>query len=259
MRRCRALLVTVLALALLFAFAASAFATTIPVPDAGYLAGTSKIDLTPYYWNGVGWPPPPVPTISDGTLTVTFGAPEMFAAYAPDGNHANAWGDDGVVEATSPMLGRTATRVPAAGGSPTTTMNFSTPVKTFGFEASSLWQNSGAPSGYTATVAFKRGGATIDTVTKVIPAPSELTPTTFQQHAQFFAATDAGGFDQVVMTLSNGALGKEAGVFVAQYRYELLPPPPPPVSTPASSVWSVALLTALGAALVIGRKRFLAL
>ena len=53
---------------------------------------------------------------------------------------------------------------------------------------------------------------------------------------EFFAATDAAGFDQVVMTLSGGAPTHETGVYVAQYRYEL--PSAPPVSVPSSSAWS---------------------
>ena len=257
MKTRRVLVVTVLALALSLAFAASAFATVIPVPDAGYLADTTKIDLTPYYWNGAGWPPPPVPAITDGTLTVAFSAPEMFAAYAPDAGATDphAWGDDGVVEATTPTAGRTATYAPWAGGGPVTTFNLNKLVKTFGFEMSSIWQGAGA-SGYTATVDFKRGGAVIDTVTKTIPAPEGSTLATLRLHSQFFAATDPTGFDQVVITLSGGAPTHEWGAYVGQYRYDL--PDPVVVDSSASSAWSIAVLAAAAVALfAVGRKKYL--
>jgi hypothetical protein len=264
MKTRRVLLVTTLTLALLFAFAASAFAAVIPAPTAGYLADTTKIDLTPYYWNGAGWPPPPVPAISDGTLTVAFSAPQMFGAYKPETLvHANAWGDDGVVESTTPMPGRTNSTTYAYGQGPagpqTITLTLSELVKTFGFEAAS---NAGAAPGigYTATVTFKRGGATIDTITKVIPAQT-FAPGPYQAHAQFFAATDATGFDEVVFTASAlpPAAATDTGIFIAQYRYDLPDPPPPVVSTSASSAWSLLVLAAAGVALfAVGRKKYLA-
>jgi len=254
----RGVVVVLMALVLSLALAASAYAAVIPVPDAGYLGSTTKIDLTPYYWNGAGWPPPPVPAISDGTVAVTFSFPEMFAAYAPDlgATDPHAWGDDGVVEATTPTAGRTATIAPFYGGGPVTTLNLNTLVKTFGFEMSSIWQGAGA-SGYTATVEFKRGGAVIDTVTKTLPAPEGATLATLRLHSQFFAATDPTGFDQVVVTLSGGSPTHESGAYLGQYRYDLPDPAPPVVSTPASSTWSTALLALAGVALAVAGKRVL--
>ena len=255
MKRCRVLLLVVLALALSLALATSAFATVIPVPDAGYLGGTTKIDLTPYAWSGAGWPPPPVPSITDGTLTLAVSAPEFFGAYKAEPLvHANAWGDDGVVEATTPMPLRTASRTWSYGQGPagpqTITFTLDKLVKTFGFEVSS---NQGAAPGvgFNAVVAFKRDGATVDTVTKVIP-PQTFAPGPYQAHAQFFAATDDAGFDEVVITTSAlpPAPPEETGVFIAQYRYELWTAPPV-VSTPASSSWSLAIVACLGAALMI--------
>jgi PKD repeat protein len=166
--------------------------TQITLPDAAYLASTTKIDISglPYGSNHTA--------ITDGTLTVSFSAPMQKRGPVPTG--WNTWSSPPYSESPNPHVLWTQ-------GASSLTMTLSQPVTTFGFE---LEPNPYTTVTYNVQFILMSGGTVIGTIT---------IPVNGYGGARLFAASVTGGsFDQIVI---NG--GRDFAI--AQVRYISNAPP----------------------------------
>jgi len=203
---------------------AYAATTAIDLPDADYLARTTRIDFSAVPEASV------LEHISDSQLMVSFGP--MLKFTTPNPSEPYTWGYPPFVESTL--------NVPYVTRYGPVDMTLSEPVTTFGLEI-----YNGRTGGADITVTFlDDASATIATVEKYV----EWDGTSWD--ARLFAVTSDTPIVGVHIQTSNNL-----SVGYGQFRYELVAEPET-VSTPASSPWSLVLLAglAVGAAFVIRRR-----
>lgn len=217
--------------------------TVIPQPDAGYLSGTTKIDISGLTFSSS------YGSIADGDLTVTFSHLMQKLGPVPSGWTVAAWGAAGDVESQTPDL-MFAGFGPGAGDM---TLTLSQPVTTFGFELGP--DAVGAPFDTSVEFVASSEGTPVGTVDLTV----ENTST--NGGARLFAISSDTPFDQVdIVFREQGQADPPAYTYaLAQFRYVLAPDEPEPISTPASSPWSLALLAVLGAVAVSITRRMRAL
>lgn len=186
----KALVFATIAAALLLSFAAPATATFTQIvsPDAAYVAGTTKIDIT-----GIPEFTFPVDSITDGTLTVSFSSSMVRLQV---GSSWASWGSPPDTEsATPPIL--------YSNGAASLTMSLSSPVSTFGFEAE---PNPFADEDFTVDFKLFSGPTLVGTVSRTINGLAG---------ARLIAGTsDSTQFDRIELTST-------ADFAIGQVRYHL--------------------------------------
>lgn len=187
MHRWRVLLVAVMASLLLLAFAGTAFATVtvIASPDAAYLGGTTKIDIS-----GIA-DFASVTSVSDGSLTAVFDA--AVSKYTVGAGWAT-WSSPPQSEASNPAV----LYAPRA----TASISLSRLVTTFGLE---MEGNQWIDSSFTVVFKISSGGQVISTQVKTINGSSG---------AKLVAIKSDVPFDKVEITTSD-----VSGFAVGQLRY----------------------------------------
>ena len=154
----------------------------IPLPTAAYTSGTNLL------------PPGPqdvaVSSLTDGVFTVGFsGATVIPRAPVPVG--WQTWASPPSTENATPRIDEFQT--PLTCMTCTVTLSFSSPVKTFGFEA----ETDPFPNPHTLTIMFLNGGTTVGTITQPYStgfATAKLIAETTPDH-QFTAVTITGDTD----------------------------------------------------------------
>jgi hypothetical protein len=164
--------------------------TTVSEPDGTYLSTTAKSDFAGLD-NFTQ-----VTSVSDGTLEAAFSTEMSKRQAGVTGGGWAYWGALPAVESTTPAVLYTQ-------GADTLSIVLSQPVAMFGFELEPNWFDT-----YNFTAEFRRSGATVGTVTRLI---------TSNQVALLFAASSDAGIDEVVIT-SDVEFGDFA---IAQLRYQL--------------------------------------
>jgi PEP-CTERM motif len=199
--------------------AAPAFAfTQIVQPDAAYTSSTTDLGGGDGSFGSIT-------SLSDGTMTVGFSS--GLAEYSVPTSWAT-WNSPSATESSTPNVLFTQ-------GAQSLTLSLSTLAKTFGFELEpDLFQTDEVTAG------FYKGGNLIGSL-DLFPNGSA--------GALLFAASDAGGFDQVVI---NDLSGDDFAI--AQVRYGFT------AGVPEPGVWAMMLLGlgAMGATLRSRRQAALA-
>lgn len=190
------LLITLLLLVICGPAQAALF--TIPTPgDFGYVGATTLIPITQPSCTNTGTPGDPCPantivnSLSAGGLTVNFSSPEAQNLLVSRENVPvgwATWNTPPFVESSTPKVAQDLVDLSCA--ICTLTMSFSTPVKTFGFEA----EPDPFPTGHTITATFFNGASTVGSIS--IPFPTGV------GSARLFAATTDEQFTRVNVTIN---------------------------------------------------------
>ena len=209
MRRFKGLLVVAMACALALAFATSAFAAgvAIDLPDAGYLSGTTKIDLP----SQPEWAE--VRSISNGQVLVAFGGDLLHTHTI---NSPFVWGvapnveNPGLKGLLSTNYGEDVSAHPMSAS-----MALSRPVAEFGFEMSPWWIP--GPMDVTVTFTNTQSGQVVGTVTRKILGSSG------NCGARLFAIRSDVLFDRIDVSASYPLAPGNYGFLMSQVRYALAP------------------------------------
>ncbi|QEH37719.1 hypothetical protein OJF2_63100 [Aquisphaera giovannonii] len=176
-----------LAIALAAPGASRADFLTIPNPDAAYLASTTKLEVTGDQFSTLT-------SLSDGALTVQFST-AMEILDVPDG--WTTWSSPPQSESDTP-------RVLWTQGPSQVTLNFSSGLSTFGFEAQ---PDAFGAFGITAT--FYSGADEVGSITRDVDGNSG---------ALLFAGTVTAGTGPISRVVVSTAAG---GFAIAQLRYAI--------------------------------------
>lgn len=149
---------------------AQATLITIPTPGTfGYVGATTLVPITQPSCTNLGSPADPCPAgtlvnaLSAGGLTITFSSPDSGNLLISRQNVPVGWGSwnsPPAVESSTPKVAQNEVNLTCA--LCTLTMSFSSPVKTFGFEA----EPDPLPNAHTITATFFNGATTVGTISK---------------------------------------------------------------------------------------------